>query len=72
MQCFGALRTCILLDCNLFLGYEDCEGRMNEPFSYVTEEKTAAELAAISHRHCSVLGDISTAQHKNNKLELTQ
>ncbi len=45
---------------------------MNKTFSYVTEEKTAAELAAISHRHCSVLGGISTAQHKNNKLESTQ
>lgn len=47
-------------------------GRMNEPFSYVTEEKTSAELAAISHRHSFVLGDISTVQHTNNKLESTQ
>lgn len=72
MSCFGALRTCVLLDCNLFLGYGDCGGWMNEPFSYVTEEKTAAELAAISHGHSFVLVDISTVQHTNNKLESTQ
>lgn len=45
---------------------------MNEPFSYVTEEKTAAELAAISHGHSFVLVDIRTVQHTNNKLESTQ
>lgn len=60
------------LDCNLFLGYGDCGGRVAYPFCYVTVEKTAAELAAISHRHSFVLGDISTAQHPNNKLESTQ
>jgi len=54
------------------LGYGDCGGRLNKPFPYVTEEKTAAELAAIFHGYSFVLVDISTVQHKNDKLESRQ